>query len=365
MKYTKESPGLYKRVFKNGNVSKSLYKRHVINKKVTYIRLRSKIRTPERRRSSKTTSNGGGLFGSNKNYKCQPYIAEIEKKIKDSPIYDVSGYTLVKKFTSGKGGGYVYLVSGNSHSGRSSYSDDLYILKVFPGKNYNEDLKEIAITAFLSQNYNQDKFFPRLVLYGKVINKDPITTPVIDSRKKYYFMMTEYVSGISPLDELSTSIDRTEMSEILFQTLYALDTLIKNCTAFNHNDLHPGNILVYRLSSPVTYTISRSDGSDISYRCNTYGIQIIDFGLSSFTGKDRPKHSPVTTVLLKFLKSYGFGTFRTLKSTLKQMRRTSDMRFISLMMLAVFGENETTKGCGTIPKCLRSASTEIFDDLRV
>ena len=230
-------------------------------------------------------------------------------------------YKKIKQFSSGAGGGSVYLVE--------SYKDKKqYVLKIFPEESFvkpfdkNNELREIYFTCKLTK-FPQ---FPQFFGYGHTTTNQPFDASA-GIPKKHFYILLEFIKGKDIFTLSDTDADRNayfgdakQAKYILAEVVKALQLARKELPGFAHLDLHPGNIMI--TGSPTKP-----------------GIKIIDFGLSADDKFSRLNETRnYSLVVLKFIQNM-LGLTATPGAILKASEIRSnnpesndDLQFINMMI---------------------------------
>lgn len=162
----------------------------------------------------------------------------------------------------------------------------------------NVDPLELCVTFFLSRypyiNHYQEQYHPFPILHNfSYCNKDILRTiyddkdkndppsPTVECFGKDLFMITSKSEGMTFRDIiLSKFITPQEIFKVYLAILITLANIeksfVEGVKKFTHYDLHTENILV-NTDIIRTYSIQLDDRL---FELNTFGVNIIDFGLS-------------------------------------------------------------------------------------
>jgi serine/threonine protein kinase len=314
-------------------------------------------------------------------YTSLKYGAETNAYISGKDI--ANRYSLVKQFTSGKGGASVYWVK------------DLEVdrvLKIFPAESFindfekNPEIREIFLSCHLAKERFEDSsmtfstrdknLFPGFYGYGFTDTDTPFgPQPAVKSGKKHLIMVMEFIKGqdlyVHSEDKkntLSPLNNKTTTQAIIYQLLTALQRAHKNL-GFYHRDLHPGNIIV---SSDKSVSITKSTGGTVMAPM----IKIIDFGLSTsryFYTYDQldgtkaqkmslPSSRDYSLVLLKFITNMRSlaaspAIIAKAKSVAKDYQAGDDMQFINMLIYTFRNTFDSYNDyCSDYTKCLNDFS---------
>ncbi len=289
-------------------------------------------------------------------YNSLKYGADTNAYLSSNDI--ANRYSLVKQFTSGKGGASVYWVK------------DLEVdrvLKIFPAESFSNDfeknpeIREIFLSCHLAKERFEDStmtfssrdknFFPGFYGYAYTDTDTPFASPpAAKTGKKHLIMVMEFIKGkdlyVHSEDKkntLSPLNNKIATQGIIYQLLVALERAHKNI-GFYHRDLHPGNIII---SSDKTVSIKKSGGGVVVAPM----LKIIDFGLSTsryFYSADQidsskaqslrlPSSRDYSLVLLKFVTNMRSlaaspAFIAKAKSVAKDYQAGDDMQFINMLI---------------------------------
>jgi hypothetical protein len=165
--------------------------------------------------------------------------------------------------------------------------------------NHSEPIKEIHREYMIGLELNKlrDKVPNFGYMFGKyecntVNPKGNLTQQMCSTTQniKVPFCIMQFIKGKSLRDILPT-ISKHDMTIILLQLFLALDYAYKK-VQFQHNDLHPGNVLIITLSQPMTLHYPfKNQYITISTK---YIPVIIDYGRSSIFIPEENKLYPAT-----------------------------------------------------------------------
>lgn len=184
-------------------------------------------------------------------------------------------------------------------------SGKVYDVCIDPECNYNFVIKEIELMRFKPYIDPDNPYRPENaeITILKLLNDLLLinATPHIPlyfgdfkckiGYKDYRYLMVEKADGamMELIKELRTELHRDMVDQylrvIFFQIFYTLRIIQKRYNYFKHNDLHPGNVLYYKIpkeeGSYFRYTV---DGNVYTVPNIGYRVALWDFDFSSING---------------------------------------------------------------------------------
>jgi serine/threonine protein kinase len=107
---------------------------------------------------------------------------------------------------------------------------------------------------------------------------EEITAWCSSEKSPVYYLVLEYIDGAVSFSDIAASLTGDEYLQIYLQVINALNVAYHEYD-FTHYDLHSGNVLIKKLSSPMAIPLYMKDGS-VKYIITSYLARIIDFGMS-------------------------------------------------------------------------------------
>jgi serine/threonine protein kinase len=172
---------------------------------------------------------------------------------------------------------------------------DLAIKVNFFLKNKSVQKNPAEVKIFqLVREMHEKNISPHFVLYVTDFECDTSDiydeTAQVEYSDKVHVIVTEWINSGNLKEYLEKHKNNPNLpyliKSIVFQMTYSLACLQKRWPAFRHNDLHPGNILIYSLpTNRGPYTSYKY--YDKIFRVPNYGVYcvITDFGLSEISTK--------------------------------------------------------------------------------
>lgn len=251
-------------------------------------------------------------------------------------------YKIIKELeTTGSSRSIFYIIEPKSTP--KSTPKNKEIIKIIVNEPHKTAINEININRTLSELGLP--FFPRFIESGE-ITLSPKENNFASSTTKEVtvpYFISEFVEGI-PL--ISAFTDKSMEKKykpfhkmILFQILYSVYGVLAKNVYFQHNDLHPKNIII---SSNESFDNEVIEVDNTLYCLSGPVIKIIDFGRSSTkkltnatdTTNTNQQYRSMTRVLLNFIDEQ-MNESNIVKYSKKLRDVNSDIRFWVYMKLAL------------------------------
>lgn len=153
-----------------------------------------------------------------------------------------------------------------------------------------EDLSHEAFVGMAALNNLRSKIPTFVHTYGafsctapfldvdSVTNDVDVITWCSGSNSSIRYLVLEYIENSVSLADISSKLSPEEFLQIYLQVINAVNVANKEYD-FTHFDLHSGNVLLQKLSKPISVPLYMKDGS-IKHIITNYLARIIDFGMS-------------------------------------------------------------------------------------
>lgn len=254
-------------------------------------------------------------------------------------------YKIIKELkTTGSSRSIFYIVEPipklRSKSNSKSALKKKGIVKIIVNEQRKTAINEINVNRNLSKL--NLPFFPKFIESGEITLRQKtrnLSTTLVTAP----YFISEYVEGI-PLIKAFTDKSLEKRYKpyykmILFQILYSVFGVLDKNINFQHNDLHPNNIII---SSTESFDNEVIEVGNNLYCLSGPIVKIIDFGRSSFKNMnnrddndDSDKHNRnMTHILLNFIDEQ-MNESNIIKYSKKLKEINSDIRFWVYMKLAL------------------------------
>lgn len=200
---------------------------------------------------------------------------------------------LVKKFSSGKSGDFVYLVKDKKTK---------YVMKIFMDRESGNH--EIKLHDKHCKIFKNNMIVPELFSYGDTSN-----IPFSDKKGKFKYMIMESINNPTELSDYiqknCKSIKEKNINayKLALQIFYYLAMINKN--KVRHCDIHTKNILIIKNKKNLILDFSFINGDKINV--GKYNIKIIDFGISEINNNCKRNRRFIGAVLNDMKKCNAFN----------------------------------------------------------